>query len=148
MWINKIQIIRSVVVRSLSCVWLFATPQTVAQQAAGTTRFSVHWTSQARGLGWAAIFSSRASSWLNPRLLHCRRILGCRVTREVQLSDYINTYQKWNENVKVEIKVLESLIKYELNRFRLLLQRPSTPQQNLQRHILKWIMVINMDWLI
>ena len=46
-----------VVVQSLSCVWLFATPQTVAHQAS-----SVHGIFQARILEWVAISSSRGSS--------------------------------------------------------------------------------------
>ena len=45
-------------VKSLSCVWLFVTPWTVACQAP-----SVHGISQARILEWIAISFSRGSSW-------------------------------------------------------------------------------------
>ena len=61
-----------VVVRSLSCVWLFCHPVDQSLPAS-----SVHGTSQARILEWVAISFSRASSWLKNRTHICtgRQIL-------------------------------------------------------------------------
>ena len=56
--------------RSLSCVWLFLTPRTVARQAP-----LVHGISQAWILEWVAVSSSRGSSW--PRHQTCISCVSC-----------------------------------------------------------------------
>ena len=79
-WIRSDQISHSVMSdwivkwKSLSCVWLLATPWTVAHQAPLSMEIL-----QARILEWVAISFSRGSSWLRDRtqVLHCRQILYC-----------------------------------------------------------------------
>ena len=83
------QIWSEVEVKSLRCVWLFATPQTVAYQAPPSMGFF-----QVRILEWVAISFSRRSSW--PRdWTQVSRIVGRHftvwATREVKYRQCIKT---------------------------------------------------------
>ena len=72
--LNQIPYDYTVKVKSLSHVWLFVTPWTVAYQARRS--LSVHGIFQTRVLEWVAISFFRASNQgSNPGLLHCRQTL-------------------------------------------------------------------------
>ena len=59
---SSLSLLVNVKVKSLNCVWLFATPWTVAYQASPSMGFSVHGIVQARILEWVTISFSRGSS--------------------------------------------------------------------------------------